>query len=112
MKRQITKAVVFMVVLAGLILPGSVVMASDAGAFVGGMIASKVLNNMSKRTQAEQQQAAYAQQQAQQRPVQQAAPAPASKTKEQKIAELETLAAGGYITPDEYKARKKAILAN
>ena len=113
MNKQITKAIILMVALAGLMLPGSVVMASDAGAFVGGMLASRVLTNMGDRTKAEQQQAYYAQQQAQQRPVQQAAPAAAPaapQTKEQKMAELDKLAAGGYITPDEYKARKKAIL--
>ena len=85
--------------------------ADDAGAFVGGMLAGRVMNNMRQRTEAEQQQAYYAQQQAQQ-PVQQAAPAaaPATKTTEQKLDELNTLAAGGYITPEEYKAQKQRIL--
>jgi hypothetical protein len=37
--------------------------------------------------------------------------APASKpTVEQRIKELEKLAKEGYITPEEYKARRKAIL--
>lgn len=106
MKKQMTKAVIIMATLAGLILPGSMVMASDAGAFIGGMVTSRVLHNMSDRTQAEQQQAQAAQQQ----PVQQAAPAAAPKTMEQKLSELDKLAAGGYITPEEYKARKKAII--
>ena len=109
MKKQMTKAVIIMATLAGLILPGSMVMASDAGAFIGGMVTSRVLHNMSDRTQAEQQQAQAAQQQAQQ-PVQQAAPAAAPKTMEQRLSELDKLAAGGYITPEEYKARKKAII--
>jgi hypothetical protein len=39
------------------------------------------------------------------------APAPAAKpTVEQRLKELDKLAAGGYITPEEYKAKKKAIL--
>jgi hypothetical protein len=39
------------------------------------------------------------------------APAPAAKpTAQQRIQELDKLAAGGYITPEEYKAKKKAIL--
>jgi hypothetical protein len=63
---------------------------------------------MRARTQAEQQQAYYAQQQAQQ--VQQAPPPPAQKTPQQKLDELDKLAAGGYITPDEYKAKKQQIL--
>ena len=86
--------------------------ADDAGAFVGGMLAGRVLHNMKARTEAEQQQAYYAQQQAQQ-PVQQAAPAPAApatKTVEQKLDELNKLATGGYITPEEYKAQKQRIL--
>jgi hypothetical protein len=42
-----------------------------------------------------------------------AAPAPAAAapmTAEQKIQQLNTLAAGGYITPQEYKTEKQAIL--
>lgn len=68
----------------------------------------RVSTNMRARTQAEQQQAYYAQRQAAQ-PVQQAAPA-AQKTTQQKLDELDKLAAGGYITPDEYKAKKQQIL--
>jgi hypothetical protein len=36
--------------------------------------------------------------------------APASMTAEQKIQQLNALAAGGYITPQEYKTEKQAIL--
>jgi hypothetical protein len=36
--------------------------------------------------------------------------APAQKSPEQRIAELDKLAAGGYITPEEYKRKKKAII--
>ena len=86
--------------------------ADEAGAFIGGIAAARIGSNMRARTQAEQQQAYYAQQQAAQ-PVQQAAPAPAApaqKTTQQKLDELDKLAAGGYITPDEYKAKKQQIL--
>ncbi|MEN8753808.1 MAG: SHOCT domain-containing protein, partial [Desulfobacterales bacterium] len=39
------------------------------------------------------------------------APAPAAKpTAQQRLDQLDKLAAGGYITPEEYKAKKKAIL--
>jgi hypothetical protein len=65
------------------------------------------MTNMHQRTEAEQQQAAAAQQQAQQ-PVQQAAPA--QKTPKQRMDELDKLAAGGYITPAEYKAKKQDII--
>ena len=87
------------------------VRADKTGAFVGGLLAGKILHNMDQRTQAEQQQAYYAQQQAQQsQRVQQAPPPPAQKTTQQKLDELDKLAAGGYITPDEYKAKKQQIL--
>jgi hypothetical protein len=46
-------------------------------------------------------------------PRQSKAPAPAAAapmTAEQKIQQLNTLAAGGYITPQEYKTEKQAIL--
>ena len=82
------------------------VLAGDAGAFIGGVVATKVVGNMRDRTEAEQQQAYYAQQAAA-RPV---PAAPAQKSPEQRIAELDKMAAGGYITPEEYKSKKKAIV--
>ncbi len=80
--------------------------AGDAGAFIGGMLTSKVLNNMSRRTEAEEQQAANSSRQA----APAAAPAPAAQSPEQRMAQLDKLAAGGYITPEEYKAKKKSII--
>ena len=86
------------------------VLASETGAFIGGIFATKLLGTMQQRTAAQQQQAAAASSMAQ-RPVQAApAAAPAQKSPEQRIAELDRLAAGGYITPQEYKARKQQIL--
>jgi len=82
------------------------VLAGDAGAFIGGVVATKVVSNMRAQTEAEQEQAEYARQSAAQ-PVPQA---PAQKSSEQRIAELDKLAAGGYITPEEYKRKKKAII--
>ena len=76
----------------------------NSGAFIGGMLTSRVMTNMHQRTEAEQQQAAAAQQQ----PVQQAAPA--QKSPQQRLDELDKLAAGGYITPAEYKAKKQNII--
>lgn len=82
-------------------------LASDAGAFIGGVFATKLVGGMKERNEAEKQQAEAAQQMANQ----QAAPASSrSKSPEARIAELDKLAAGGYITPEEYKAKKKAIL--
>lgn len=87
--------------------------ADEAGAFIGGVVAAKIGANMRARTQAEQQQAYYAQQQAQAaqaQQVQQAPAAPAQKTTQQKLDELDSLAAGGYITPEEYKTKKQQII--
>jgi len=81
-------------------------LADGAGWFLGGMVTSRVLGNMERNTQANEAQA-YRQQQPQ--PVQQAAPPP-RPTPEQQLQQLDRLAAGGYITPEEYKAKKQAIL--
>ena len=85
----------------------SAAIANNTGAFIGGMLTSKVLNNMQARTAAEQQQAANSSRQA----VPAAAPAaPAQDSAEDRIKQLDKLAAGGYITPEEYKAKKKSIV--
>ena len=98
-------ACVLVATVAGMSTP---VLAGDAGAFIGGVFATKLLGNMQAQTQAQQEQANYARQSAAQ-PVPQA---PAQKSPEQRIKELDKLAAGGYITPAEYKRKKKAIVDN
>jgi hypothetical protein len=97
-------AVTSALLAAGVALPGPV-QADGAGWFLGGMVTSKVLTNMERNTQAQEAQAYRSQPQ----PVQQAAPAPRPTT-EQQLQDLDRLAAGGYITPEEYKARRQAIL--
>lgn len=98
----LTSAVVLtMAVTTTLSLP---VKAGDAGAFIGGMVTSRVLNNMGRRTRAEEVQA---QNSSNTQPVQQAQP---EQSPQQKIDQLDKLAAGGYITPEEYKVKKKAIM--
>ena len=82
--------------------------AGNAGAFIGGVLATKVIGNMNRQTAAEEQQAANSSRQAAPAPA--PAPAPAAQSPEQRIAQLDKLAAGGYITPDEYKAKKKSII--
>ena len=64
-----------------------------------------VVRRSERRTEAEEYQA-YSQPRTQQAA---AAPAPSHQTAKQKIDQLDKLAAGGYITPAEYKAKKKAI---
>ena len=78
--------------------------ADGAGWFLGGMVTSRVLGNMERNTQAREAQAYRSQPQ----PVQQTAPA--RQSPQQQLQELDRLAAGGYITPEEYKSRRKAIL--
>ena len=84
------------------------VLAGDAGAFIGGVVTAKVLDNMSRRTEAEEAQAQAAQSQSYSQSA--PAPAPAQQSTEQKLQELDKLAAGGYITPEEYQAKRQAIL--
>lgn len=84
--------------------------ADEAGAFIGGIAAARIGSNMRARTRAEQEQAYYARQQAQQQQVQQAPAAPAQQSTEEKLAQLDKLAANGYITPEEYKAKRQQIL--
>ena len=98
------RAVASALLAAGIALPGAA-QADGAGWFLGGMVTSRVLNNMERNTQANEAQAYRSQPQ----PVQQAAPAP-RPTAEQQLQELDRLAAGGYITPEEYKSRRQAIL--
>ncbi len=100
-----TLACVLGMPLAGISMPA---LADDAAAFIGGVFATKLLGGMRERNEAEQQQAAATQQMANQ---QRAAPASSgSKSPQARIAELDKLAAGGYITSAEYKAKKQAIL--
>jgi len=110
--KKLTTAATGTLLLSATLIATVPAQASDAGAFVGGMLTSRVLHNMGERTRAEQQQAYYAQQNAQQQQqVQQAAPAASpTQSTEQKLDELNKLAAGGYITPEEYKAKKQAII--
>jgi hypothetical protein len=89
---------------------GTPAQAGNTGAFIGGMLTSKVINNMSRRTEAEEQQAYNSSQRAAPAPAPAPAAAPVAQSPEQRIAQLDKLAAGGYITPAEYKAKKKAII--
>ena len=109
MKVNIKKSVTTTVSVAGITMMSlfsNAAMAGNAGAFVGGMVTSRVLQNMHQRTEAEEY-AAYSRPQA--TTVYQAAPAAQSST-ESRLKELDNLADKGYITPAEYKSRRKAII--
>ena len=77
-------------------------------AVIGGLLAGHVLTNFSNRDKqrtADMNSMAYDQQRAS------AAPSGGgSLSPEARIKQLDKLAAGGYITPAEYKAKKKSIL--
>jgi membrane protease subunit (stomatin/prohibitin family) len=85
--------------------------AGSAGAFLGGIAVARIGSAVRDNSEAQQQQAYYAQQQAQ-AAQSQASQASSKPTAEQQLAQLQDLAAKGYITPEEYKAKKKAILDN
>jgi hypothetical protein len=90
-------------------------------AFLGGMVAGHIVGGAVRRSKIRtaaavqeanepKTQTVYVQQPA---TTTSAQPAPAAKpSAEDRIKELDKLAAGGYITPEEYKAKKKAILAS
>ncbi|MCG6953844.1 MAG: hypothetical protein LJE90_15850 [Betaproteobacteria bacterium] len=92
---------------------GATAQASDsAGWFLGGMLAARLGSAIKQSVDAQKQQAAAMQEQ---NAMRMAPPPPPPqvqipKTPQQKLQELDALAAGGYITPQEYKARRKAIL--
>jgi hypothetical protein len=93
---------------AGLLAFSAPARADGAGWFLGGMVTSKVLNNMERQTQAQESQAYRPAPQ----PVQHAPAQPARPSKETQLQELDRLAAGGYITPQEYKERRQAVLSS
>ena len=81
--------------------------AGGAGAFLGGIAVAKIGQNVRDRNDYEEDQAYYAQQQAQ---AAQSQAASAPRTTQQRLDDLDKLAANGYITKEEYKSRRAAIL--
>jgi hypothetical protein len=111
-------AVMIAITIGFTVMPGFVpkVHSHDGAAFLGGMVAGHVVGGMVRRSRIRTA-AAVHEAYGQPRTVQQAAPAPAptpapaaKPTAQQRLDQLNKLAAGGYITPEEYKAKKKAIL--
>ena len=103
------------------ILPGlpTEARAKEGAAFLGGMMAGHIVGGAVRRSkirtaaavQAANQpktQTVYVQQPATTTAAHTAAAAKPST--EDRLKELDKLAAGGYITPEEYKAKKKTIL--
>jgi hypothetical protein len=104
------------IVICFITLPGfkSEAQAGKGAAFLGGALAGGLIKGAidrdQRRTEAAEYQAYSQPRAAQQAPAQAAAPS-AQPSAEARIQQLDKLAAGGYITPEEYKAKKKAILA-
>ncbi len=94
--------------LAGAANNSGTARAGSGGAFIGGMITAHVVGGFVRRDRARTQ-AEMDRTYAQPAPAPSPAP-PAAKTTEQKLNELDDLARKGYVTQDEYKARRKAIL--
>ena len=90
---------------------------NKGAAFLGGMVAGHLVTGAVHRSRVRTAAAVQTANQprsqttyVQQAPAQsQPASAPKMTTK-QRLDQLDKLAAGGYITPEEYKAKKKAIL--
>lgn len=108
MKLELNKAKILMLsVISVIAITSSIpVQADGAGAFLGGVAVAKIGSNVRDRRDYEEDQAYYAQQQAQAAQAQ----ANSQPSAEQQLAQLQDLAQKGYITPEEYKAKKKAIL--
>jgi len=106
-KKTTTSMLALIIGLGGIASTVSIpVHASGAGAFLGGIAVAKIGRNIRDRTEAEQDQAYYAQQNAQINQAQ----ASQQQSPEARIKQLDKLAAGGYITPAEYKTKKQQIL--
>jgi hypothetical protein len=82
--------------------------AGSGAAFVGGLIGGHVLTNVARRSERRTQAAEY---EAYSQPAAPAAAPPSSQSSVQdRLDTLDTLAANGTITKEEYQQRRKAIL--
>ncbi|MDJ0847708.1 MAG: SHOCT domain-containing protein [Myxococcota bacterium] len=95
--------------LVGLAVVGgpATALAGKGGAFAGGLIAGHVLTNMSNRQERQTRAMEY---QAYRGSAASQGTSSSARSTEQRLAELDKLAAGGYITKDEYRRRRQAIL--
>ena len=104
-RNKIASAVLSCVIGMATFAVASPVLASDAGAFIGGVFATKLVGGMRDRNEAEQRQAAAAEQMAAQQRA-----APAESSAQQQLSELKSMQAKGLITKEEYNQKKKQIL--
>jgi hypothetical protein len=123
MKTKIKKHIIVISITIALTFTVSIpgfkneVRASSGAAFVGGMLAGHIVGGAVRRSKeqtAAMNEMAYGQPKSstvyvQQPATTQSAPA-AQPSAEERINQLDKLAANGYITPAEYKAKKQAII--
>ena len=95
--------------LAGAASTSGTARAGSGGAFIGGLVAGHVVGGFVRRDKARTA-AAVNQSYSQPTTVVVREAAPASKSVEQRLDDLDDLAKRGIITKDEYTARRKAIL--
>ena len=115
MKNLIGSAIcagLFLGIIAGIGPASQPAAAGGGAAFVGGMIAGHVVGGFVRRDKERTQAAQY---QAYSQPQQAQAAAPqggggSTKSVEAKLDQLDSLAAKGYISKEEYKRRRQAIL--
>ncbi len=111
-RRRVAAVAVGFVFAVALATHADQALAGKGGAFVGGMVAGHVLtrtmDNSERRTRAAEYQAYNSQPQV---VYQQAPPASSGQgSAEQRLNELDSLAAKGYISQQEYQARRQRIL--
>jgi hypothetical protein len=112
LRRQAVAIALGVCVAAPMALHSDRAHAGSGGAFVGGLVGGHILtramDNDQRRTQAAE---AQAYQQQPQVVYQQAPPASSGGgSTQQRLDELDALAAKGYITQSEYKTRRQGIL--
>jgi hypothetical protein len=108
------------VLIAGMVDPAPVRADNDGTAFLGGMMAGHALSRFGEIQRRRNEELALMARRGygggmgggygDQRPAPAPAYSPPAMTPEQKLNQLDKLAAGGYITPAEYKERRQAIL--
>ena len=112
------------VLIAGIIKTEPVRADSDGAAFLGGMMAGHVLSRFGELERRRNEELGAIARggygggygggagdgYGYRRPAPAPAPQAPSMTPEQKLNQLDKLAAGGYITPEQYKERRQAIL--
>jgi len=107
--------------IIAIIMPGlpTQARAGEGAAFLGGMVAGHIVGGAVRRSKIRTAAAVQAANQPKTQTVYVQQPATATSahtaaatkpSTEDRLKELDKLAAGGYITPEEYKAKKKAIL--